>query len=211
LDSWYAQRCRCELSIVIVDFSDEPSSVDVSRVRLLRPTTSLRWNPCRARNIGARNSFGQLLVFAGTDVIVSPDFLERIDADWDRYDAWVAEDRLSAVPANPALDNLIAVKRWVNTRVRGFHEPLMEHPYGWGFGVSDYELRVRELLRRQGASCGGYGIDTALVLPRDAAERAATYDQNDIEATYEAHVAYSRWYRERCGVEANIGHDWGQL
>ena len=209
LESWYAQRYAGHLGLVVVDFSDLPSPVDLHRVRLIR-SQDVRWNPCRARNLGARNAYGRLLVFAQADMIVEPNFITQVTRGWDKYEMWVTEGMLRDVPYDPSLNGLIVVKRWINTRLRGFHEPLMENPHGWGYDAVDYRLRAQMLLRKSGCSIGDFKTEAVTVLSHSDHDRVEPYDNKDLEETYRAHEAYSRWYREVHGFVANKGQDWGQ-
>jgi glycosyltransferase involved in cell wall biosynthesis len=210
LEAWFQQKYTGHIGIVVVDFSDEPSSVDLSRVRLLRPQDT-RWNPCRARNLGARNAYGTLLIFTTADFLVDPEFIARLMVHWDDFDMWVAEGITRRVPYDPTLEGLVAVKRWVHTRLRGFHEPLMENPHGWGYECIDYRLRAEAMLKTAGCSIGDYLTETVAVLLHSDEERSAPYDAPDLRASYQAHEAYSAWYRQEIGWEANRGQDWGQV
>ena len=209
LNSWYAQDYDGHLGIVVVDFSDQPSSVDLTRVRLIR-SQDVNWNPCRARNLGARNAYGRLLIFSQADMVVAPGFVKQVTSGWDKYEMWVTEGMLRGVPYDPSLNGLLIVKRWVNTRLRGFHEPLMANPHGWGYDTIDYRLRAQALLARTGGSVGDFKTEAVTLLPHSDRERAEPYDNKELRETYEAHEAYSCWYRKEHGFVANKGQDWGQ-
>lgn len=209
LETWYAQQYKGHLGIVVVDFSDKPSPIDLHRVRLIR-SQNTRWNICRARNLGARNAYGNLLIFSQADMLVNPTFVSQITKTWDDNDMWVTECISRNLPCDPALNGILAVKRWVNTLLRGFNEQLMESPHGWGYDAIDYRLRAQMLLQQHGCSFGEFKAEDVTIISHSDRERTEPYDCKNMEETYQAHKRYSQWYRERYGFVANIGQDWGQ-
>jgi hypothetical protein len=209
LEAWFAQDYAGHCGVVVADFSDQPSPFDVKRVRLVR-SQDTRWNISRAKNLGARNALGELLIFAHADMVVPTNFVSRIAIEWDLYDLWVSESALRGVPYEPTLDNLIAVKRWVNTGLRGYNEFMMESPHGWGYEAVDYRLRADVFVRSCGGSCGHFLTEDVQLLTHTDEDRYAPYEFKELQLSYDHHAAYSRWHRGAFGVEANIGQDWGQ-
>ena len=210
LGSWFAQDYVGHLGVIVVDFSDKSSTVDLSRVRVLR-SQNTRWNISRAKNIGARNAKGDLLIFAHADMLVAPNFASWLLAQWDEFDMWICDGLHRNLPHDPSLDSLIAVKRWANTRIRGYSEPMMESPHGWGYDAVDYRLRAMAMLGTCGGVVGDYPGSAATLLLHGDSERMEPYDHKNLEITYDQHANYSRWYRTQIGYEANVGQDWGQV
>lgn len=209
LAGWFDQDYSGHLGVVVVDFSDKPSLVDLNRVRLIR-SQSARWNINRARNIGARGALGDLLIFSNTDLVPESNFASGLVAQWDQFELWICDGLYRDIPHDPSLAGLIAVKRWVNTRLRGFNEEMMEQPHGWGYDAVDYRLRATAMLSGCGGSVGEYPGSSVLVLPHSDSARAEPYECDNLDISYDRHAAYSRWYRSQFGFIANIGADWGQ-
>lgn len=208
-NAWLAQTYKGQLGIVVVDFSDTTSFLDLTRVRVVR-SQDTRWNICRARNLGARSCHGRLLVFAPADVLPEPYFVSELVAQYDQYDMWVTEGLLRRVPYDPSLNGFFAIKRWVNTKIRGFHEPLMENPHGWGYDTMDYILRAKDCIASSGGSVSEFPIEAATVLPNTDEDRAAPYECKDLAKSYSEHEQYSADYRATHGYVANVGSEWGQ-
>ena len=145
LPAWLSQTRKPE--IVVVDFSRELFLPEEVRVV---PCSGM-WNINRARNVGARTASGELLIFACADTLPNPDFVETISNSWDQADAWVCETVARSIPHDPSVDGFVVVKRWANSRIRGFSEGMMENPHGWGYDAADYLARLRKML----SSCGG--------------------------------------------------------
>lgn len=209
LPHWFEQDYRGGAVVTVVDFSGQPSDLDMTRVKLVRPSDT-RWNISRARNLGARMSFSDLLIFAPADALVVPEFISDIASQWNEHDAWIAESIYRGVPSDPALSGLIAVKRWVNTRLRGFNEPMMENPHGWGYDAIDYRLRLLDMLRSCGGSVGTYPLGSTMLLTNTEEMRVEPYDVKDMEASLHAHIQYSLACRQQYGWVANYGQPWGQ-
>lgn len=208
-EAWLAQNYNGQLGIVVVDFSDKSSFLDLTKLRVVRAQDT-RWNICRARNLGARNCHGRLLIFAPADVLPSPHFVSGIMHEWDNAEMWVTEGLSRRVPYDPSLNGLVAIKRWVNTKIRGFHEPLMENPHGWGYDTMDYILRAKDCIAMSGGTTSEFPIEVATVLPNTDAERAEPYECKDLAESYKAHQLYSDDYRRKHGYVANVGLEWGQ-
>ena len=204
--AWLAQTYAGKLTVHVVDFSGvyqpPPGAVVVRAV-------NRRWNICRARNLGARASRGDLLIFGLADLIVIPTFVAEIVSQWDAFDVWLAEGVVRGVPHNPSVESLLAVKRWVNTRIRGFNEPMMEDPRGWGYDAIDYRLRALQMLVTSGGTYGEFSTESVQVLLHPEEWRVRPYDVKDLGMTYSQHGIYSKWYREEHGYVANKGRVWG--
>ncbi len=206
---WLQQDYTGHLGVIVVDFSGAPSDVDLKKVKLVR-SQNLRWNINRARNLGARESLGDLLIFSPTDALPVPDFVSSLASHWDDCDLWVAEQIYRDLPSDPALAGLLAVKRWVHTRLRGFNEPLMESPHGWGYDAIDFRLRAQTMLSSCGGVVGYYPSDAAIMLPNTDEERAEPYEVKNLEDSLNRHIHYSLGCRAQHGWVANVGQDWGQ-
>lgn len=210
IESWSSQHYHGIADIVVVDFSDEPSDLNLKKVRVVRPRES-RWNIAKAKNIGARRSYANLLIFAPADALVEKTFVADIASNWNNGDLWLPEPMLTGVPYDPSLGGLLAVKRWVNTKLRGFSEAMMLSPYGWGFDNDDYVLRAKAMLSVCGGRITDYPAELASILSNTSAERAEPYGDVNIDKTYRAHAAYSLGFREKYGWSANWGADWGEM
>lgn len=206
LDSWYAQDYKGHVGIVVVDYSDVASPVDFDRTKVVRPVGT-RWNPSTARNLGAKESQGKLLIFTTADFIVSPEFISTLFLSWDKFNAWLPDGLIDSTPCDPSLGGLIAVKRWVHTCMRGFNEEMMENPHGWGYECTDYRERIHRCLSAHGASIGYYPVSLVSVLQHSAAMRAEPYTEKDLDKSYNAHAVFADEYQRLYGYEANIARD----
>jgi glycosyltransferase involved in cell wall biosynthesis len=159
LNSFLRQRYRAE--IVVVDSSPDERTADVVRrlpeVRLIRSATRLL--PHAARNVGARASDSELLLFTDPDIYAEGDAVESLVAAWQRgggavvaaltthgsswrergihlakFDLWLAgseERRLEIGPTSGLL-----CTRQAFDAVGGFREKLMlgDTVFSWDLG-----------------------------------------------------------------------------
>ncbi len=207
--SWLAQKYSGPIQIVVVDFSGVASSLDLNEVELVR-SHDMHWNINRARNLGARASRADLLIFSTADHVVNDTFVDGLASNWDRAEVWANAGLANDVPHDPTADGLIATKRWMHTRMRGFSEPMMRTPQGWGYDMMDFYHRCRFLMSRTGGRLLEFSLDSATHLPHTDAERVEPYDAKDMSDSYGRHELYSRWYLRNHGPVANLGQDWGQ-
>ncbi len=207
IDSWQSNDFKRK-EILVVDFSGKSTNLDLGKVKLVR-SQSTRWNISRARNLGARKSIGDLLIFATADHLVPVDFISAIASTWAQAELWVNDSLVRDLPHDPSMDGLIAVKRWANTRLRGFNEPMMETPHAWGHDVADYILRCRSMITSCGGTYLGYQPEAVSVLTHSDDARVAPYEVKDLEAGMVAHEQFAERYRAACGFVANVGATWG--
>lgn len=206
LDSWSNQTYGGQLDVVVVDFSSSIRDSSVARVVYV---DNARWNICRARNVGAKCTYGDLLIFSPADAVIVPSFVSDVVAQWDLFDAWFVEGVMHKVPHDPAADGLIVVKRWVNTRVRGFSEQMMENPHGWGYDSDDYRLRITDMLSTSGGSVGDYPVESAMFCIHDDASRVSAYDFKDMAESRRRHEAYSAKERSKSYIANASQPEWG--
>src|SRR5579864_2908800 len=80
--------CRLEYSdfevIVVDDCSTDDTPQIIERYRTRRLRTARTMGPAAARNYGVENAAGEILVFVDADVVVPPNTLDRIAADFSR-------------------------------------------------------------------------------------------------------------------------------
>lgn len=147
-------------------------------------------------------------MFAGGFVVPAHiGLLPRLAAEWDTHDMWAMESVLRGVPHGPEAEFIIAVKRWLHTRLRGFLVPMMEAPHGWGYDAVDYRLRAMDCVTMSGGSVGEIPVEAVTFQAEADADKTAPFTERDFSASYRAHESYSAWYRRKVGWEANRGAD----
>lgn len=202
LDQWVNQTYAAKLVLVAA-----PERIDAPDcVRVLEALDI--WNTSRARNLAAGKCRGDLLVFA--DGFAAPAHVELISdlvASWDRYDVWFMENVLRGVPYGPESEGVLAIKRWMHTRLRGFSVPMMQTPHGWGYDVVDYRLRALDYAAMSGGAVGEIPTEAVTFGVESDDARTRWFAEHDFNAAYRAHENYSSWYRRKIGWEANRGRD----
>src|SRR5262245_6676375 len=69
-----------DLEIVIVDDGSQDRSVEIAEAAGARVLTQQHRGPGAARNLGARQARGDVLVFADADMVLAPDYVSRLIA-----------------------------------------------------------------------------------------------------------------------------------
>jgi len=216
MNAWFSQRVRrykathrvypVEICVVGHDCDCTALNNTWPVIKLVNMTGN-NWNISRAKNIGAHSLKSDLLIFSSADVTVTNNFVHSVLDAWDTCDLWEPPTSL----VGTFVGDVIAVKRWVHTRIRGFSEEMMDNPPGWGFDTNDYLLRAKAMLRSCGGSYTRYSPSVLNNVPYDASYMQALYGSGSLEESYEAHAAYSEWYRKNYGCEGNRGRPFGKV
>ncbi len=206
--AWRGQKYSGPYELVVADGSGSLEGLPGARIL---PCPRPRWNISHARNYAARRTCGDLLIFAPADVLPAPELLSWLAEQRDKAVFWTVAGVAEQAPRDVSIDGLIAVKRWANTRIRGFQEKMMEAPHGWGYDNRDYLIRVRTMVNSGGETGGEIPTTLAAALAHDDAARVEPYELKDSAATYAAHEAWAAAYSAEYGWKwkGNSGQNWG--
>lgn len=122
--------------IILVDDKSMDNSINIAKkypeVKIIRLKQNL--GPANARNIGAKNARGQVLVFIDSDVVIEKESLSRIIKDFRKYKSIIAVDGLySKIPANKGLfSRYLALQKYYNFSRSGKY---FSHPTTAFFGI----------------------------------------------------------------------------
>jgi GT2 family glycosyltransferase len=167
LRSFVSQRYPAE--IVVVDSSPDERTADIAgrlpAIRLIRSETRLL--PHAARNVGARATDGELLLFTDPDIYVEDGAVEALVEAWRRhggavvaalvphgtgwlerglhlakFDLWLAGSEERPVDIGPTSGLLCT--RHAFEQVGGFRDDLMlaDTVFSWGLGAAGVPIRL---------------------------------------------------------------------
>lgn len=208
IQSWLNQKYSA-FSVTVVNMSSKLFPYEeADKFSILTPH-SQDWNPCYAKNYGARRTQSDYIVFTTPNILPFEGFLEEISQRWDSAELIISESLVNNVPSRPELENLIVVKRWLNSKLRGFNEEMMLNPHGWGYDSIDYITRARKFLTSSGGRLQAYPIEGVNILSLTEEEKAAPYTEKDLKYSFSQHKLYSETYIKKYGAIANKGKDWG--
>lgn len=112
------------VEIILVDDGSarplEPLAHEYGARCLRRPQAG---GPAQARNLGAAQAGGEILVFVDSDVVAPPDIFSRLDQGYDRYSA---EALVGLFTLNPLASGLMS--RYKNSWMRYTHLKSAESP-----------------------------------------------------------------------------------
>ncbi|RMD95379.1 MAG: glycosyltransferase [Calditrichaeota bacterium] len=209
LNGWLNQKYS-PFDIVVVNSSSELFSYnEVNNFTVLTPPPRKYWNPNYARNYGARRTQSDYIVFTTPNILPSENFLDEVSKYWDNAELIISESLVNNVPSRPELENLIIIKRWVNSKLRGFNEEMMLNPHGWGYDSLDYIFRTQKFLASSGGRLQTFPIEKVNILSITQEEKLEPYTEKNIENSYKQHKIFSETYIKKHGVVANKNADWG--
>lgn len=155
------QQTYKDFEVIVVDYGGEDDTKQMldsfsdSRIRYIYVDEKGIWNLPRARNVGIRNSTGELIICVDADMVLAADVLERVYADFRiRKDPVLYQihrrdilpdgsmklyEPMDGVGAFPGCFQACSRGSWF--AVRGFDERLC----GYGYEDGDLAVRMRRI------------------------------------------------------------------
>lgn len=191
--AWLAQVGAPRFEVIVASYASTLLPVAVEPpVRVVYPAdTARQWNLASALNLGADASLGRVLCFTTADVVPAVSLLRDVVNMYDRACAWQHDTVLRGLPSHAESNRVVFVKRWLNTRMGGFDEHMMNNPPGWGFTFENYLQRLRLCANASGEVISSFDAQLVSFLYHDDEARGAPFETRDIGFTYRAHRAFS--------------------